>query len=108
LNHEKTNRQRITFSSTNPLNSLWATILSNLKLQMTQTTFDTWLLGTQCIDQTDHTLQVAAKSAQAVDWLAARLGGVIDRTVLRVTKGKFDAVQFTVEEKAENARCEPE
>jgi hypothetical protein len=77
---------------------LWAQTLEQLKLQMTQATFDTWLRGT-----TGHLrgsdLVVTVKNGYAVDWLTTRLRDHIIRTLARVA-GREVAVRFQVADKS--------
>lgn len=62
---------------------LWASCLSELQLQMTRATFDTWLRGSQVVEVGDGCLTVAVRHVYAVDWLQNRLMPVIQRTVAR-------------------------
>jgi len=84
--------------STNP--DLWAQVLPELQLQMTQATFDTWIRDSTariCGDQ----LTVTVKNAYAKDWLENRLLATIKRTVARLTDRPL-AVSFVVS-REENA-----
>ena len=67
---------------------LWATCLSELQLQMTRATFDTWLRGSQVVEAGDGSLTIAVRHAYAVDWLQNRLMPVIQRTAARHTGGQ--------------------
>jgi len=77
--------------------ALWSEVLSNLRSQMTEVTFDTWLRDSQCVEASDGHMVVAVKNAYAVDWLTNRLGDMIARTVERAA-GQALAVEFVVVE----------
>jgi hypothetical protein len=73
----------------------WKQALSQMELQMTRATFDTWLNGSRGIgyQEDDQTLVVQVKNSYAVEFLTHRLGPVIERT----TKSMFGVnipVQF--------------
>ncbi|MCP4409508.1 MAG: hypothetical protein GY807_17510, partial [Gammaproteobacteria bacterium] len=53
--------------------NLWAVTLSQLQLQMTRATFDTWLKDTWLISADNGLWQVGVKSDAARDWLENRL-----------------------------------
>ena len=74
---------------------LWAAVLGELKLQMTEATFDTWLRNTAGVVDGDR-LTVAVKNGYAKDWLESRLLATVERTVARVT-GKAMEVVFRVD-----------
>ena len=74
---------------------LWPAVLSELKLQMTEATFDAWLrntIGTVAGDQ----LTVAVKNGYAKDWLESRLLTTVERTVARVA-GESLGIVFRVD-----------
>lgn len=60
---------------------IWVDSLSELQLQMTRATFDTWLRGSHVIETGDGCLTIAVRHSYAVDWLQHRLLPVIQRTV---------------------------
>lgn len=74
---------------------IWNDILYNLKLQMTQATFDTWLKTSELISQEDDHLAIAVRSQYAVDWLSTRLHDTVLRTAERVI-GRPIQVTFVV------------
>ena len=74
---------------------IWNNILYNLKLQMTQATFDTWLKTSELISQEGDHLAVAVRSQYAVDWLSTRLHDTVLRTAERVI-GRPVQVTFVV------------
>ena len=79
----------------NANNEIWTDILYNLKLQMTQATFDTWLKTSELISQEGDRLAVAVRSQYAVDWLSTRLHDTVLRTAERVI-GRPVQVTFVV------------
>ena len=68
----------------NSEDTVWKEILSNLKGQMTQATFDTWLVDSHLIDQEDGHLLVGVRNHYAVDWLSTRLHDTVLRTAARL------------------------
>ena len=84
---------------TDPQARLWEQALAELRLQMTQATFDTWLRNTRLLElrQGDDgavwVVQVTSRYAQ--DWLENRLLRTIQRTLVRLTPGTVH-VEFVV------------
>jgi len=77
--------------------TIWTAAKEQLRLQMTQATFDTWLKETHQIgDLEEGTLTIGVPSAFAQDWLEHRLIDTIRRTVASVA-GQPVTVAFTVE-----------
>ena len=74
---------------------LWAAVLGELKLQMTEATFDTWLRNTTGTVAGDQ-LTVAVKNGYAKDWLKNRLLTTVERTVARVA-GRSLGIVFRVD-----------
>lgn len=74
---------------------LWQQALGDLRLQMTQATFDTWLRGSRAAGQDNGTLTIHVSNAYAVDWLSTRLAPLIERTVTRLA-GEPLSVEFTI------------
>ena len=85
---------------------VWMASLNELQLQMTESTFDIWLRGSQLIECADGVFIVGVKSGYAKDWLENRLLDVIQRTVSRMSKQEM-AVRFKVVE-SEGSTEEPE
>ena len=77
---------------------LWAAVLGELKLQMTEPTFDAWLRNTTGTVAGDR-LTVAVKSSYAKDWLENRLLTTVERTVTRVA-GRSLGIVFRVDGEA--------
>lgn len=85
----------------------WNKILEQLRLQMTQATFDSWVKDTWVISQTDKSLVIGTKSAFAKDWLEHKLFGTINRTVCNVI-GPVDNISFVVVEPVDSRKIEHE
>jgi hypothetical protein len=83
-----------------PLAAEWEAVLDDLRLQMTQATFDTWLRGSRLVRRTEDVFVVGVKSAYARDWLENRLLPVIARTLARRV-GHPAGVEFVVPETVE-------
>jgi len=67
---------------------IWTRSLEELKLQMTNATFDTWLRGSEVIAAGVGCLTIRVRHPHAVDWLQNRLLPVIERTVARHMDGE--------------------
>lgn len=76
---------------------LWCTALSELEIQMTRATFDTWLHDTRCLNRDGDTLIIAVKNSYAADWLGTRLYPLIQRTLHRITGNGIQA-RFIVDD----------
>jgi len=74
---------------------LWETALTELRLQMTRATFDTWLAGSRLVSADDGTCIIAVCSEYARVWLENRLKSVVARTLAAVL-GREVEVQFVV------------
>jgi len=89
--------------TTNAANKdLWQQILPKLKLQMTQSTFDTWLANSTA-ECTNGTLVIMAHSTFAKDWLENRLQSIIQRTATRITGHPIQIVFTTKPEQQPSA-----
>lgn len=84
-----------TASGPMPAHQVWERALSELALQMTKPTFDTWLKNTWVVACEDNTLIVGLRAAYAKDWIENRLLRVIGRTLVAVV-GRQLAVEFVV------------
>jgi hypothetical protein len=84
--------------TTNIDNDLWQRVLPELKLQMTQATFDTWLANTTAKYSND-TLTITVHSAFAKDWLDNRLHAIIQRTATRVAGHPIQIIFTVIEPK---------
>jgi len=74
--------------------NIWQHTLEQLKLQMTQATFDTWLANTTA-ELTGNTLTITLQNDYAKDWLENQLLHTIQRTTTRVA-GHPLQIAFTV------------
>ena len=77
--------------------ALWEQALDELRLQMTKTTFNQWLLGSRVVDEASTllSLTVAVRNRYAQEWLIHRLDPVISRT-LAALAGYRVQVHFVV------------
>jgi chromosomal replication initiator protein len=83
-----------------PLAAEWEAALDDLRLQMTQATFDTWLKSSELVGCEDDTFVVGVANTYARDWLEHRLLPVITRTLARRAGHPVD-VEFVVAETIE-------
>jgi hypothetical protein len=75
----------------------WDRTLADLSLQMTRSTFDRWLAGSELLTLEDGTATVRVRDAYAVDWCSARLRLPIERTLSGIL-GRAVACNFVSEE----------
>jgi hypothetical protein len=74
----------------------WETIKSDLFLQMTRETFNTWLKPTCAIGQENGTLFVQVPNAYVKEWLENRLLGTVERTATSYSDGAIQEVKFSI------------
>ncbi len=74
---------------------VWETARSQLRLQMTKGTFETWVRDTTFLAHEDGTFIIGVPNAYAKDWLSLRLRALITRTVAGVVGHAVD-VNFVV------------
>jgi len=74
-------------------NSVWSSVLADLRTQMDPSTFNAWLKGTEVIRVDGNRWTVDVRSQTAADWLQHRLLSVIERTMHRVA-GQPIEVEF--------------
>ena len=79
--------------------SLWQNILGQLRPQMTQATFDTWVKGTWIVSQDDGQMVVGTKNPFAKDWLENRLYATIHRTASAII-GQPVEIKFVLSNEA--------
>jgi hypothetical protein len=72
---------------------LWSASLQDLRLQMPEPIFDTWLRDSQVVAASEDSLVVQVRSRYAVDWLQNRLLGTILRPLSRLA-GREMHVRF--------------
>jgi hypothetical protein len=75
---------------------LWQEALSELSLQMTQSTFDAWLRRSHFVSRREQTWTIAVDSPAAQSWLQNRLSTIIERTLSGVV-GQGTSVRFVVD-----------
>lgn len=75
---------------------LWQTTLSQLQLQMTRATFDTWVKDTHIVDHNGDCLVIGTKNGYAKDWLENRLSNTISRTLASVL-GHPVVIEFIID-----------
>lgn len=76
-------------------NEIWQTALGELELQLTGTTFDTWLGRTKFISFENESFVIGVHNAYAQDWLENRLQSMVVRTLTHVC-GHPVKVKFVV------------
>ncbi|MEK9164715.1 MAG: DnaA/Hda family protein, partial [Chloroflexota bacterium] len=74
---------------------VWQAALGELQLQLTKSTFDTWLRDTTLLSHEDGVFTVGVESAYTKDWLENRLLSTIKRTLTGIT-GQATEVYFVV------------
>lgn len=60
---------------------IWQTALSQLQMQMTRATFDTWVRPTNVLSYEDGVLTIGVHNSYAKDWLENRLRALVGRTL---------------------------
>jgi len=75
---------------------IWEIARSQLRLQMTKGTFDTWVRDTVCVAHEDNAFVIAVPNAYARDWLSMRLRQMIKRTLASIV-GRAVEVTFIVQ-----------
>ncbi|MBM4430767.1 MAG: chromosomal replication initiator protein DnaA, partial [Chloroflexi bacterium] len=77
----------------------WQATLGELQLQLTKSTFDTWLKHTHVISCEDGTFLVGVNNGYAKDWLENRLLTMVKRTLTGIVNHTVD-VRFVVRPKS--------
>jgi hypothetical protein len=88
-------RPRTVAASPEEETEIWQTALGQLKLQMTDATFDAWLRNSTLVSRENDKIVVAVKSECARDWLTHRLRATIERTLARLA-GHHMNIEFAV------------
>ncbi len=80
-----------------PVNGTWELARSQLRLQMTKGTYETWVRDTSCraFDSDSSTMSIGVPNAYAKDWLSLRLRPMIMRTLASILGRPVD-VRFEV------------
>lgn len=74
---------------------VWSAALGELQLQVSRSTFDTWLRDARLVSCEDGKYIVGVESGFARDWLDARMRTTVERTVAGIV-GTASAVSFVV------------
>jgi chromosomal replication initiator protein len=74
---------------------VWQAALGELQLQLTKSTFDTWLRDTDYLSYEDGVFVIGVENAYAKDWLENRLLSTIKRTLTGIA-GRATEVRFVV------------
>ena len=73
-------------------NRAWQAALGELQLQLTKSTFDTWLRPTVFLDYQSGIFIIGVDHAYAKDWLENRLSSTVRRTLCGVTGQSVDVI----------------
>lgn len=79
----------------------WIAVLTQLRLQTTETAFDTWLKDTTATRE-NGMVTVIANNARILDWLQHRMNALILRTACRVFQVEQLTLAFALQEGTEN------
>jgi chromosomal replication initiator protein len=74
---------------------MWQTALSELRLRMTEATFETWLSGSRATGLNNGVLTVTLPNQYAREWCATRLLPTMRRSLRHVT-GQDLEIEFRV------------
>lgn len=77
--------------------SIWLEVLAQLKLELTPSTFETWLPSTRLLAVADGRYLIGAPNQYTADWLTHRLTASIARAIRTLT-GQSASVEFVVKE----------
>lgn len=83
----KVNKSKSKDESKDTVSKTWDAVLTELALQMTRQTYDTWFKGSQLIAVDNSTWTVRVKHPQAVEWINGRLMPVVERSMKRHAPG---------------------
>ena len=76
-------------------NQVWQAVLGELQLQMTRSTYDTWLRDTHLLSHEDGTYLIGCNTAYTKDWLNSKLRPTIKRTLAGIA-GRSVEVRFVL------------
>ncbi len=74
---------------------IWQTALGELQLQMTRSTFNTWLKPTRVLERRDGRFVIGVATTFAQEWLDSRLRATVERTLAGVVGDEVE-VEFVV------------
>ena len=83
----------------------WQETLSELRLQLTRSMFDTTLLPTEACSFQDGVLTIQAPTTLICERLEHRLAVLIRRTLVAVSEGEVQQVRFIARQSSEGKRC---
>jgi len=83
-------------STTREPREVWEIARSQLRLQMTKSTYETWVRDTHCLAYEDGAFVIGVPNAYARDWLSLRLRPLIKRTLISII-GRAADVTFIVQ-----------
>jgi len=75
---------------------IWEIARSQLRLQMTRGTYETWVRDTVCLTHEDGAFVIGVANAYAKDWLSLRLRPLIKRTLTSIVGHAVD-ITFVVQ-----------
>jgi len=75
---------------------IWEIARSQLRLQMTKSTYETWVRDTVCLAYEDGAFVIGVPNAYAKDWLSLRLRPLIKRTLVSII-GHAVEITFVVQ-----------
>ncbi len=75
---------------------IWEIARSHLRLQLPQSTYDTWVRDTACLAHEDSAFVIGVKNAYAREWLQLRLRRLIKQTLVSIVGHAVD-VTFVVQ-----------
>ena len=75
---------------------VWEIARSQLRLQMTKSTYETWVRDTTCLAYEDGAFVIGVNNAYARDWLSLRLRPMIKQTLTNIV-GRAADVTFVVQ-----------
>ena len=84
----------------------WQSLISQLQLEMSKATFDTWVKSSELIKYENQTFTIGVQNAYARDWLDSRLSSTVNR-ILTGMMNETVSVEFIVWHK-DQAVIEPE
>ncbi len=73
----------------------WQNLISQLQMEMSKASFDTWVRSAELVKYEDHTLTIGVQNAYARDWLDSRLSSTVTRQLTGMMNEPV-SVQFIV------------
>jgi len=73
----------------------WQSLISQLQLEMSKATFDTWVKSSELIKYENQTFTIGVQNAYARDWLDSRLSSTVNR-ILTGMMNESVSVEFIV------------